>query len=376
MAGVVLKDVVKVYEGGLKVVDRFNLDIADREFVVLVGPSGCGKSTTLRMIAGLEEVSSGTISIGDRVVNDVAPKDRDIAMVFQSYALYPHMSVYDNMAFALKLRNTPKAAIDEKVQRAAKVLMITHLLERKPKALSGGQRQRVALGRAIVRDPKCFLFDEPLSNLDAKLRVEMRAEIKQITMSLNATTVYVTHDQEEAMTLGDRVVVMKDGLTQQVGSALSIYNHPVNRFVGSFLGSPPMNFFTGKLVEEAGRIWFDEGTGKLPVADWARAELRPRVGQEVVLGVRPEAMSDKANARFQTEDNQLSMQVTLVQPLGHKMDVYLSTEHHARSVAQIDSHADVRRGESLPVFFDMSRVHFFEPGENGVKLVYNSSIKA
>ena len=375
MAGVVLKDVVKVYEGGLKVVDCFNLDIADREFVVLVGPSGCGKSTTLRMIAGLEEVTSGTISIGERVVNDVPPKDRDIAMVFQSYALYPHMSVYDNMAFALKLRNTPKTTIDEKVQRAAKVLMITHLLERKPKALSGGQRQRVALGRAIVCDPKCFLFDEPLSNLDAKLRVEMRAEIKQLTMSLNATTVYVTHDQEEAMTLGDRVVVMKDGLTQQVGSALAIYNHPVNRFVGSFLGSPPMNFFTGMLVEEAGRLWFDEGSGKLPIPEWARVELRARVGREIVLGVRPEAMSDKTHARFQTEDNQLSMKVTLVQPLGHKMDVYLSTERHPRAVAQIDSSTDIQRGESLPVFFDMSRVHFFEAGENGKKLVHNASIR-
>jgi len=373
MARVVLEDVVKVYEGGLKVVDRFNLDIADREFVVLVGPSGCGKSTTLRMIAGLEEVSSGTISIGERVVNDVAPKDRDIAMVFQSYALYPHMSVYDNMAFALKLRHTPKALIDEKVQRAAKVLMITHLLERKPKALSGGQRQRVALGRAIVRDPKCFLFDEPLSNLDAKLRVEMRAEIKQLTMNLNATTVYVTHDQEEAMTLGDRVVVMKDGIIQQVGAALSIYNQPVNRFVASFLGSPPMNFFTGKLTEDVGRLFFDEGSGKLPIPDWARAELRPRVGQELVLGVRPEAISDKTHARFQTEDNQLDMQVTLVQPLGHKMDVYLSTERHPRVVAQIDSNAELRRGESLAMYFDMSRVHFFEPGENGRKLAHDTT---
>jgi multiple sugar transport system ATP-binding protein len=376
MAGVVLKDVVKVYENGLKVVDRFNLDIADRQFVVLVGPSGCGKSTTLRMIAGLEEVTSGTISIGDRVVNDVAPKDRDIAMVFQSYALYPHMTVYDNMAFALKLRNMSKAIIDEKVQRAAKVLMITHLLERKPKALSGGQRQRVALGRAIVRDPKCFLFDEPLSNLDAKLRVEMRAEIKQITLSLNATTVYVTHDQEEAMTLGDRVVVMKDGITQQVGSALEIYNHPINRFVASFLGSPPMNFFTGKLVAESGRLLFDEGTGKLPVPEWASRELRARAGQDIVLGVRPEAMSGKAHARFVTEDNQLNMKVILVQPLGHKMDVYLQTAQHPRSVAQIDSYSGVRAGESLPVFFDMQRVHFFEPGENGQKLVRNTSIKA
>jgi multiple sugar transport system ATP-binding protein len=373
MAGVVLKDVVKVYENGQKVVDRFNLDIADREFVVLVGPSGCGKSTTLRMIAGLEEITSGTISIGDRVVNDVAPKDRDIAMVFQSYALYPHMTVYENMAFALKLRHMPKAVVDEKVQHAAKVLMITHLLARKPKALSGGQRQRVALGRAIVRDPKCFLFDEPLSNLDAKLRVEMRAEIKQITMSLNATTVYVTHDQEEAMTLGDRVVVMKDGITQQVGSALEIYNHPINRFVASFLGSPPMNFFTGNLLEESGRLLFDEGTGKLPLPDWAYSELRARVGQEIVIGVRPEAMSDKAHARFSTADNQLSMKVTLVQPLGHKMDVYLQTAKHARSVAQIDSYSGVRAGESMPVFFDMQRVHFFEAGENGMKLVRNTS---
>jgi multiple sugar transport system ATP-binding protein len=373
MAGVVLKDVVKVYEGGLKVVDRFNLDIADREFVVLVGPSGCGKSTTLRMIAGLEEVSSGTISIGDRVVNDVAPKDRDIAMVFQSYALYPHMTVYDNLAFALKLRKVPKASIDEKVQRVAKVLMITHLLARKPKALSGGQRQRVALGRAIVRDPKCFLFDEPLSNLDAKLRVEMRAEIKQITLSLNATTVYVTHDQEEAMTLGDRVVVMKDGMTQQVDSALAIYNHPVNRFVASFLGSPPMNFFTGKVVAAAGRLWFDEGTGKLPIPDWASAELRARAGQDVVLGVRPEAMSDQAHARFQTENNQLAMKVTLVQPLGHRMDVYLATATHPRAVAQIDADVGLRPGETLPVFFDMARVHFFDTGENGLKIAQNTS---
>src|SRR4051812_21155462 len=348
MAGVVLKDVVKVYEGGLKVVDRFNLEIADREFVVLVGPSGCGKSTTLRMIAGLEEVSSGTISIGGRVVNDVAPKDRDIAMVFQSYALYPHMTVYENMAFALKLRNFPKATIAEKVQGAAKILMISHLLDRKPKALSGGQRQRVALGRAIVRDPKCFLFDEPLSNLDAKLRLEMRAEIKQITMGLNATTVYVTHDQEEAMTLGDRVVVMKDGITQQVGAALEIYHHPINRFVASFLGSPPMNFFTGKIVEANGRLCFDEGNGQLPIADWARAELKSHVGRAVVMGVRPEALADKAHARFPTEDNRLDMTVTLVQPLGHKMDVYLSTAHHPRAIAQIDSYAGVQAGETMP----------------------------
>ncbi|HEV8244309.1 MAG TPA: sn-glycerol-3-phosphate ABC transporter ATP-binding protein UgpC, partial [Polyangiaceae bacterium] len=331
MAGVTLKDVVKVYEGGVKVVDRFNLEISDREFVVLVGPSGCGKSTTLRMIAGLEEITSGTIQIGERVVNDVPPKDRDIAMVFQSYALYPHMSVYENMAFGLKLRKVPKSQIDDKVKRASKILGIEHLLERKPKALSGGQRQRVAVGRAIVRDPKCFLFDEPLSNLDAKLRVEMRAEIKQIHMNLNATTVYVTHDQEEAMTLGDRVVVMKDGIMQQCGGALEIYHHPSNRFVAGFLGSPPMNFFNGKLVSEGGRLLFDEGTAKLPVPDWAQGQLGAFSGKDVVLGVRPEALADKEHARFPTSDNVMSFRVTLVQPLGDKMDVYLATDKHPHS---------------------------------------------
>jgi multiple sugar transport system ATP-binding protein len=374
MAGVILEDVVKVYENGVRVVDRFNMDIKDREFVVLVGPSGCGKSTTLRMIAGLEEITSGTIQIGDRVVNDVPPKDRDIAMVFQSYALYPHMSVYDNMAFALKLRNTPKATIDEKVKKAAKILMIEHLLARKPKALSGGQRQRVALGRAIVRDPKCFLFDEPLSNLDAKLRVEMRAEIKQLHMSLNATTVYVTHDQEEAMTLGDRVVVMHQGVVQQCAGALEIYHHPVNRYVAGFLGSPPMNFFTGKLVAEAGALYFDEGTGKLPIADWAKNQLQPHVGKEVVMGVRPESIADQSHARFKTNGNALAMRVTLVQPLGDKMDVYLATDTHPKAVAHVDAFAGVRAGDTLQLFFDMNRVHFFEPGEVGPKLAHNATL--
>src|SRR6202142_1587034 len=257
MASVELKHVNKVYEGNVKAVDDFNLDIKDQEFVVLVGPSGCGKSTTLRMIAGLEDVSGGTISIGGRIVNDVPPKDRDIAMVFQSYALYPHMSVYENMAFGLKVRN------------AADILGITQLLDRRPKQLSGGQRQRVALGRAIVRDPKCFLFDEPLSNLDAKLRVEMRSAIKRLDLELGSTTVYVTHDQEEAITLGDRVVVMKDGVIQQCARALEIYHRPCNRFVAGFLGTPPMNFFEGRLVEEGGRLYFDEGSGKLPVPAWA-----------------------------------------------------------------------------------------------------------
>jgi multiple sugar transport system ATP-binding protein len=374
MAGVILKDVVKVYENGVRVVDRFNMDIKDREFVVLVGPSGCGKSTTLRMIAGLEEITSGTIQIGEQVVNDVPPKDRDIAMVFQSYALYPHMTCYENMAFALKLRNVPKASIDEKVRKAAKILAIEQLLERKPKALSGGQRQRVALGRAIVRDPKCFLFDEPLSNLDAKLRVEMRAEIKQLHMSLNATTVYVTHDQEEAMTLGDRVVVMHQGVVQQCAGALEIYHHPANRYVAGFLGSPPMNFFTGKIVEDTGALFFDEGTGKLPIADWAKDQLKPHLGKEIVMGVRPESIADQSHARFKTDGNALPMRITLVQPLGDKMDVFVATDKHAKAVAHVDAFAGSKVGDTLNMFFDMGRVHFFEPGEIGPKLAHNKSL--
>jgi len=371
MAGVVLKDLVKEFEGGVRVVDGINLEIGDREFVVLVGPSGCGKSTTLRMIAGLEEITSGSISIGGKVMNDVAPKDRDIAMVFQSYALYPHMSVFENMAFALKLRQLPPATIDEKVRRAAKILGIDGLLARKPKQLSGGQRQRVAVGRAIVRDPQCFLFDEPLSNLDAKLRVEMRAEIKQLHMSLNATTVYVTHDQEEAMTLGDRVVVMKDGVIQQSAGALEIYHRPENRFVAGFLGSPPMNFFTGTLVRDGGALFFDEGVGKLPVPDWAQKELESHVGKPIVLGARPEALSDQAHARFATTNNSVAVRVTLIQPLGDRMDVYFSTEHHAQSVAQTPAHAGLRPGETIPMFFDLERVHFFETGELGRSLAKN-----
>ena len=369
MASVTLKDLVKEYEGGVRVVDRISLEIRDREFVVLVGPSGCGKSTTLRMIAGLEEITSGSIAIGGKVVNDTPPKDRDIAMVFQSYALYPHMTVFENMGFALKLRKLEPKAIDEKVRKAAKILGIEQLLERKPKALSGGQRQRVALGRAIVRDPQCFLFDEPLSNLDAKLRVEMRAELKQIHMGLNATTVYVTHDQEEAMTLGDRVVVMKDGVIQQSAGALEIYHRPANRFVAGFLGSPPMNFFEGKLMREGDRLFFDEGTGKLPVGDWAKSELESRVGETIVLGARPEAMSDQKHARFPTTDNSLEMRVTLVQPLGDRMDVVLSTEQHRHAVAQMPAHAGLRPGDSTPVFFDLERLHYFETGELGRSLV-------
>jgi multiple sugar transport system ATP-binding protein len=273
------------------------------------------------------------------------------------------------MAFALKLRKTPKPALDEKVRRAAKILGIEALLERKPKALSGGQRQRVALGRAIVRDPKCFLFDEPLSNLDAKLRVEMRAEIKQLHMGLNATTVYVTHDQEEAMTLGDRVVVMKDGVIQQSAGALDVYHRPANRFVAGFLGSPPMNFFQGRIENSEGKVVFDEGTAKLPVPERAAKELAARAGEEIVLGVRPEALSDAAHARFSVGKNRVDMRVTLVQPLGDRMDVYLATARHPHSVAQFQAHAGIRPGDTLPIYFDEARMHFFEPGEVGRRIV-------
>jgi len=374
MATVDLVHVHKTYEGGFEAVRDFNLAIKEHEFIVLVGPSGCGKSTTLRMIAGLEEITSGNISIGGKLMNKVAPKDRDIAMVFQSYALYPHMTVYENMAFALKLRKLPKAAIADKVKRAADVLGIGSELGKRPKQLSGGQRQRVALGRAIVREPRCFLFDEPLSNLDAKLRVEMRAEIKRLHLALGSTTVYVTHDQEEAITLGDRVVVMKDGIVQQCASALDIYHHPANRFVAGFLGTPPMNFLEGRLLEDGGRLWFDEGTGRLPVPARATAALRARAaaaGPEIVLGLRPEALAPPATARFATAGSELAMKVWLVQPLGAKMDVFLQTDRHGRIVAHIDASADGPApavGETLPVAVDMERAHFFVPGEDGIAL--------
>jgi multiple sugar transport system ATP-binding protein len=369
MASVELSHVDKIYEGGFRAVTDFNLKIEEREFIVLVGPSGCGKSTTLRMIAGLEQVSRGMISIGGRIVNDVPPKDRDIAMVFQSYALYPHMTVYENMAFGLAMRKTPKAVIVARVRKAAEMLGIASLLDRRPKQLSGGQRQRVAVGRAIVRNPKCFLFDEPLSNLDAKLRVEMRVELKRLHVELGSTTVYVTHDQEEAMTLGDRVVVMKDGVTQQCASALDIYHRPANRFVAGFLGSPPMNFFEGRLVEREGTLLFDEGSGLIPVPEWASAALRAHAGKEITMGVRPEALSDKTRARFETGDTMLPMKVWLVQPLGGTMHVHLSTPTHPQIVAHVDAAGGISVGDALPIYFDPARLHFFEQGEMGKSLV-------
>ena len=317
MAEVVLERVTKVYQpGDVKAVDDIDLTIADREFVVLVGPSGCGKSTTLRMVAGLEDITGGTIRIGERVVNNVAPKDRDIAMVFQNYALYPHMTVYKNMAFGLMLRRKhagwcnplaylvsrdryrrareERVAIDQQVRSAAAVLGIENLLGRRPRALSGGQRQRVAVGRAIVRNPKAFLFDEPLSNLDAKLRVEMRAELKSLHRKVQTTTIYVTHDQEEAMTLGDRVVVMKDGIIHQCGTPFDVYRQPANRFVAGFVGTPPMNFLDGRIVRDGERLAFDEGDNRLVLCDAHTQRLASFVDQSITMGIRPEAVTRRS----------------------------------------------------------------------------------
>ncbi len=382
LAEVHIRDVVKVYPGNVTAVKGINLHIGDGEFMVLVGPSGCGKSTSLRMVAGLEEISDGTVSIGDRVVNDVPPKDRDIAMVFQNYALYPHMTVYKNMAFGLKLRKTPKVEIDQRVREAAKILGITELLDRKPKALSGGQRQRVALGRAIVRDPSVFLFDEPLSNLDAKLRVETRAEIKRLHKRLTTTTIYVTHDQEEAMTLGDRVCVMSEGLIQQCDTPITVYDRPVNRFVAAFLGTPPMNFFDGQLVGENGETHFRSPHGINIRLTGHHAELvAGKVGSDVVMGMRPEGMFLRPNEFANDEAQTVNMTVDVTEPLGNTMDVFLSN-------GQIDSESStpiteaapgdrctarvkaepLKEGEQVKLYLDPSKIHLFETGKFGMNL--------
>ena len=366
MAEVALENVTKVFPGGVKAVANINLLIKDTEFVVLVGPSGCGKSTTLRMVAGLEEITEGTIRIGPQIVNDVPPKNRDIAMVFQNYALYPHMTVYKNMAFALKLRKFNKDEIDQRVCDAAKILGIEELLARKPKALSGGQRQRVAVGRAIVRNPKAFLFDEPLSNLDAKLRVGMRAELKSLHRRLMTTTIYVTHDQEEAMTLGERIVVMKDGTMQQCAAPLEVYETPVNRFVAGFVGTPPMNFLGGTLRAQNGNVYFDEGTCqiRLPNAE----TLEGWIGKQVVLGVRPTAMSIKGVGRFAHPENVLPARINVIEPLGEKMDLFVRTDKHPHIVARVDASRDLSADQQLLLHLDVDKVHVFEPGEAGRNL--------
>ncbi|MBN1269207.1 MAG: sn-glycerol-3-phosphate ABC transporter ATP-binding protein UgpC [Kiritimatiellae bacterium] len=361
MAKVVLEHVNKVYPGGVIAVRDANIEINDREFVVLVGPSGCGKSTTLRMVAGLEEISSGDIFIDGRRVNDVPPKDRDIAMVFQNYALYPHMTVYRNMAFGLKLRRYPKAEIDRRVREAADILGIHELLERKPKALSGGQRQRVAVGRAIVRKPKAFLFDEPLSNLDAKMRVQMRTEISKLHTRLSSTMIYVTHDQTEAMTMGDRIVVMKDGIIQQVATPLELYDHPANLFVAGFIGSPPMNFFKGRLEQKQGGVFFNEGTYSVRLDDAHVPGVNAYLGKEVTFGIRPEDVADVLFVTSPHPEHQVKAKVEVVEPLGAEVYLYMNTGKH-NFISRVDAHDTARVNQDLTMVFDMKKAHFFDAG--------------
>ncbi len=356
MATVKLENITKIYPGDVKAVDKANIDINDQEFVVLVGPSGCGKTTTLRMIAGLEEISEGTLSIDGKVVNDVPPKDRDIAMVFQNYALYPHMTVYDNMAFGLKIRKFPKDEIDKRVKEAAAILSIEKLLDRKPKALSGGQRQRVAVGRAIVRHPKVFLFDEPLSNLDAKLRVQMRAEISGLHHKLNATMVYVTHDQIEAMTMADKIVVMKDGLIQQIGSPLTLYNDPDNLFVAGFIGSPPMNFMPVTIKKEGGKMIADEGKFSIEVPAAKQNTLEPWLGKQVIMGVRPENLKVNDNG---TPQDSIIAEVSVIEQLGEEIQLHLTTDMSS-IIAKVPPTLTFRVGQKVFFTPNPDKLYFFD----------------
>ncbi|UCZ54290.1 sn-glycerol-3-phosphate ABC transporter ATP-binding protein UgpC [Bacillus shivajii] len=356
MADITFKNLYKIYEGDVQAVTDFNLDIEDKEFIVFVGPSGCGKSTTLRMVAGLEDISKGELYIGDNIVNDVAPKDRDIAMVFQNYALYPHMNVYENMAFGLKLRKFKKEDIDKRVRDAAKILGLTEMLDRKPKAMSGGQRQRVALGRAIVRNPKVFLMDEPLSNLDAKLRVQMRAEITKLHQRLQTTTIYVTHDQTEAMTMATRIVVMKDGLVQQVGRPKDIYDYPENVFVGGFIGSPSMNFLTGKLVDG----YFQIGDLSIKVPEGKMKTIEKYNNKEIILGVRPEDIHDEPVFLDAAENSQIEAKIDVAELMGAETFLYSKVEGQD-FIARVDSRTDVQGGDTMKVAFDMNKAHFFDP---------------
>lgn len=354
MARVLLKDVNKIFDEDVHVVKDANVEVKDKEFMVLVGPSGCGKSTTLRMIAGLEDITSGEVVIGDKVVNEVPPKDRDIAMVFQNYALYPHMNVYDNMAFGLKLRKYPKKEIDKRVQEAADILGLSEFLKRKPKALSGGQRQRVAVGRAIVRHPKVFLFDEPLSNLDAKLRVQMRAEISKLHNRLEATMIYVTHDQTEAMTMGDRITVLKEGVVQQVDTPMNLYDYPDNVFVGGFIGSPAMNFIKGKLTQSNG-LHFVKGDIRIPIMEKYEEPMKDYVEKDVILGIRPEHV-------YITQEESVrsfKAKVEVVEPMGNEIIVYLNVSG-TNLLARLTTRVIPQFGDILAVKFDEDQIHFFD----------------
>ena len=361
MAGLSLRNVYKIYDGGVQAVADFNLEIEDKEFIVLVGPSGCGKSTTLRMVAGLEEISKGEIYIGDRLINNVAPKDRDIAMVFQSYALYPHMTVFNNMAFALKLRKTPRDEIKRRVEEAARILDIEHLLDRKPKALSGGQRQRVALGRAIVREPKVFLFDEPLSNLDAKLRASMRTEISKLHKRLGTTFIYVTHDQIEAMTMGTRIVVMKAGVIQQVDTPQNLYSHPANLFVAGFIGSPQMNFINVKLDKEGDDMvaLAENFKIKVPAEKNVDGVLNDYLGREVILGIRPEHIHDDEDFLNDHPDAVFPAEVDVTELMGSETYLYLDIANQ-RAIGRVDPSTTAKAGDKINVACELDKIHFFD----------------
>jgi len=369
MAGLTFKHLYKKFPGGVVAVSDFCLDVKDKEFIVLVGPSGCGKTTTLRMIAGLEEISEGELFIGDKLVNDVAPKDRDIAMVFQNYALYPHMTVYDNMAFGLKLRKISKEEIKRRVDEAARILEITHLLERRPKALSGGQKQRVALGRAIVREPSVFLLDEPLSNLDAKLRATMRTELTILHKKVQTTFVYVTHDQVEAMTMATRIVVMKDGLIQQVATPQHLYDYPTNKFVAGFIGSPPMNFINNCTLTETGDDLYVEFEGnklKVPAEKAKDPALREYIGKQVDIGIRPELISDDPEIIANTPDSLLESTVEITELMGAEIYLFLTVveetaiTHKVNLTARVSARSETRAGDAIKIAIDMSRVHIFD----------------
>ena len=361
MASLSLQHINKTYPNGFEAVKDFNLEIEDKEFIIFVGPSGCGKSTTLRMVAGLEEISSGTLKIGDKVMNDVEPKDRDIAMVFQNYALYPHMTVYDNMAFGLKLRKVPKDEIDKAVREAARILDLDKLLDRKPKALSGGQRQRVAMGRAIVRNPKVFLMDEPLSNLDAKLRVQMRIEISKIHQRLGATIIYVTHDQTEAMTLGTRIVVMKDGVVQQVDTPQHLYEQPGNLFVAGFMGSPQMNFLDAQIAEKGGDLVAKVGEYDvvIPAAKAKVLKDGGYVGKTVVLGIRPEDIHDSQMFIEASPSAPMTSTVKVYELLGAEVFLYFDV-NGTQVTARVDPRTNSKTGDTIKFAFDMEKSHFFD----------------
>jgi multiple sugar transport system ATP-binding protein len=358
MAQVSLRNVTKIFPGNVKAVDRINLGVESKEFIVLVGPSGCGKSTTLRMIAGLEHATEGDIFLADKRINEVPARDRDIAMVFQNYALYPHMTIYENMAFGLKLRHYPKSEIERRVNETADILSLKRFLNRRPRALSGGERQRVAVGRAIVRKPLVFLFDEPLSNLDAKLRVQMRTEIRKLYIRLRTTMIYVTHDQVEAMTMGDRIAVLKDGVIHQVDDPITIYDHPKNKFVAGFIGSPPMNFMSGRIVKKDGRLYFDEGRIEAKLVEDMFKKLSPYLNKEVIFGIRSEDIYDKLFISDAPPENIVRVNCEVVEPMGSEVYLHLNTGRHL-FIACVGAHDRPQVNQDLEVVFDMSKAHFF-----------------